>query len=182
MERILKERTLNIPNLLTFTRIVLLPVLVWRFRMGDRVGALIVYLAAMFTDVADGFIARQMNQITSVGKLLDPIADKLCLITLLFLFVSEGQIPDWMFRLVVAKEVVFILCSAAALWLGIVVSALPVGKITTFSFVLSTVARFLTLHVLADILLAVSLLLSCVSVIWYGAVFLSKLQTEKVIV
>lgn len=181
MERVLKDRALNIPNLLTVLRIGLLPAIVWRFRMGDRLGALLIYLAAMFTDVADGYIARRTNQISSLGKLLDPIADKLCLVTLLFLFAAEGQIPTWMFHVVVAKEVAFILCSAVALWFGIVVSALPVGKVTTLSFVLSTVARFLLLHTLADVLLMISLLFSCVSVIWYGVVLVRKFQAEKAI-
>ena len=160
---------------------MLLPVIVWRFREGDSMSALLIYLAAMLTDIADGVIARRTNQITAMGKLLDPIADKLCLVTLLFLFASDGQIPVWMLKAVVAKEAVFILCSAAALWFGIVVSALPVGKVTTFSFVLSTVARFLQLRMLSDVLLLISLLFSCVSVIWYGAVLWRRLQSERVI-
>jgi len=181
VERILKDRVLNAPNLLTVVRIALLPAIIWRFRLGDRMGALLIYLAAMFTDVADGFIARRTNQITALGKLLDPIADKLCLVTLLFLFAREGQIPAWMVQVIVAKEAAFILCSAAALWFGIVVSALPVGKITTLSFVLSTVARFLLLRMLADVLLIISLLFSLASMIWYGVVFVRRFQSERVI-
>lgn len=181
MERILKDQVLNVPNLLTCVRIALLPAIVWRFLASDRMGALLIYLAAMLTDVADGFIARRTHQITALGKLLDPIADKLCLVTLLVLFASEGQIPSWMLNFIIAKEAVFILCSAAALWFGVVVSALPIGKLTTFSFVFSTVARFLLLYALADVLLLISLLLSCVSVVWYGAVLAYKLQQEKAI-
>ena len=181
MERILKDRVLNIPNLLTVSRIMLLPAIVWRFRVSDRIGALLIYLAAMLTDVADGCIARHTNQITSLGKLLDPIADKLCLVTLLFLFASDGQISAWMLHAVIAKEAAFVLCSAVALWFGVVVSALPVGKVTTLSFVLSTIARFLQLYVVSDVLLMVSLMFSCVSVVWYGVVLMRKLQAEKVI-
>ncbi len=181
MERILKERIFNIPNLLTVTRIALLPAIVWRFRLGDRMGALLIYLAAMLTDAADGFIARRTNQITALGKLLDPIADKLCLVTILFLFASDGQIPAWMLHAVIAKEAAFVLCSAAALGLGIVVSALPVGKVTTLSFMLSTLACFLQLRMISYALLLASLVFSCVSVIWYGAVLMRKLQSEKAI-
>jgi len=181
VERVFKDRILNIPNLLTFARIALLPVIVWRFRMGDRTGALFIYLSAMLTDIADGVIARRTNQITSLGKLLDPIADKLSLVTVLYLFSSEGQIPGWMLHAVIVKEAAFIICSACALWFGIVVSALPVGKITTLSFVFSTTARFLLLRTVADALLMISLLFSCVAVIWYGAVFVRRFQTEKAI-
>ena len=63
--------------------------------MGDTTGALIVYMTAMLTDALDGIIARKTNQITALGKLLDPIADKLSLVTLLGLFVSNGEIPLW---------------------------------------------------------------------------------------
>ena len=144
-------------------------------------GAFLVYLAAMLTDVADGYIARRTNQITQLGKLLDPIADKLSLATMLFLFASQGQIPGWMVHLLVAKEVVFVLCSAAALRCGVVVSALPVGKVTTLSFVLSNIARFWQMKKLADILLMASLFLACVSAVWYAGVLMRRLQAERAI-
>ncbi|MBQ7886473.1 MAG: CDP-alcohol phosphatidyltransferase family protein [Clostridia bacterium] len=182
MERIRRENALNIPNLLTVLRIALLPVIVWCFRRGYTRHALIVYLAAMLTDAADGVIARRMNQITAIGKLLDPIADKLSLLTLLALFAADGQIPIWLLNVVILKEAVLILGSYAALRAGIVVSALPIGKLTTFSFILSTVVRFLRLRMLADILLWASLLLSLAALIWYGVVFVRRLQTEKAIV
>ena len=182
MERILKEDALNIPNLLTALRMALLPAIVWRFRGGDEMGALLIYLAAMMTDTADGVIARRTNQITAIGKLMDPLADKLCLLTLLALFAADGQIPVWLLNLVIAKEAVLVLGSAVALRFGIVVSALPIGKLTTMAFILSTAARFLSLRVLADLFLWVSLLLSFAALIWYGVVFVRKLQLRKVIV
>ena len=92
MEHIKQDQIINIPNALTVVRILLLPVVVWRFMIGDATGALIAYLAAMLTDALDGIIARKFNQITALGKLLDPLADKLSLVTLLGLFVSDGQI------------------------------------------------------------------------------------------
>lgn len=79
MEHIKQDQIINIPNTLTVIRILLLPVVVWRFVVGDATGALIAYLAAMLTDALDGIIARKFNQITALGKLLDPLADKLSL-------------------------------------------------------------------------------------------------------
>ena len=87
MEHIRKDKIFNIPNCLTAVRIALLPVVVWRYVIGDKTGALIAYLAAMLTDAVDGFIARKFDQVTALGKLLDPLADKLSLITLMTLFV-----------------------------------------------------------------------------------------------
>jgi len=179
VEWIHRERILNIPNLLTLIRIALLPAVSWRFRMGDSNGALALYMAAMLTDVLDGFIARRLNQITTLGKLLDPVADKMSLLTLICLFVAEGQIPLWFLVIVLLKEVILIAGSVAALHYGIVVQALPIGKVTTLMFVLSMFARFLSQRLLADILLMVSLALSLVAFGWYSIVLVSKLRDSQ---
>ena len=176
MDRIRREDALNLPNLLTVLRVALLPVIVWCFRRGSMRSALFVYLAAMLSDVADGCIARHTGKITEVGKLLDPVADKLCLLTLLVLFASEGQIPVWLVSVVVMKEALLILGGVAALKQGIVVSALPVGKLTTLSFVLSTCVRFLGWIRAADVLLWGSVMLSLAALIWYGAAFVKQIQ------
>lgn len=181
VERIRSENALSIPNLLTALRIALMPVIVWYFRRGNMRGALIVYLAAMLSDLADGFIARRFGQITSLGKLLDPIADKICLLTLLALFAADGQIPVYLLNIVFLKEVILVLGSGLALKHGIVVSALPIGKLTTFLFILSTAARFLALRRAADILLRASVVLSLAALIWYSATFIKRLQAQKAI-
>ena len=120
MEHIKQDQIINIPNALTVVRILLLPVVVWRFIIGDATGALIAYLAAMLTDALDGIIARKLNQITALGKLLDPLADKLSLVTLLGLFVSDGQIPLWVLAIILVKEVTMVIG-------GVVVKAIAAG-------------------------------------------------------
>lgn len=181
MERIRRENALNVPNFLTLLRIALMPLLAWCYRRGNMRGALIVYLAAMLSDAADGVIARRFGQITALGKLLDPIADKVCLLTILVLFAADGQIPVWFAHAVILKEAILILGSMAALREGIVVSALPIGKITTLAFVLATAARFLGLRIAADILLWISALLSLAALVWYTAAFFMKLHAQKAI-
>ena len=74
MEHIKQDQIINIPNILTVIRILLLPVVVWRFVVGDATGALIAYLAAMLTDALDGIIARKFNRITGAGQAADPLA------------------------------------------------------------------------------------------------------------
>ena len=159
-------------------RIALLPAVAWRFKVGDSKGALFFYLTAMLTDVVDGFIARKFNQITSLGKLLDPLADKLSLLTLTSLFVMDGQIPMWMLCVIIAKEAAMIIGGAGALKRGIIVYALPIGKVTTVAFTLSMVARFLSLRKIADTLLIVSVTLSIIALIWYAVVLLGRLRTQ----
>ena len=172
MEHIKQDQIINIPNALTVVRILLLPVVVWRFIIGDATGALIAYLAAMLTDALDGIIARKFNQITALGKLLDPLADKLSLVTLLGLFVSDGQIPLWVLAIILVKEVTMVIGGGVALKRGV---ALPIGKVTTVVFVLSIIARFLALTQIADTLLWISVALSMVALIWYAVDLMKKL-------
>jgi len=176
LEQIRRENALNFPNILTISRIVLLPAVVWRFRVGDTMGALWVYLAAMLTDAFDGMIARRFDQITSLGKLLDPIADKLSLITLLWLFVSDGQIPSSVLGIILVKEAALVAGGIAALRRGVVSCALPIGKVTTVLFIVSMAARFLAFRTAADISLSVSLVLSMASFFWYAVVMLRRLS------
>ena len=178
MELIRQERALNLPNTLTIIRIALLPLVVWRYVQGDIRGALAIYLLAMLTDVADGMIARRFNQITSLGKLLDPLADKLSLFVLLALFVWDGQIPVLPVQLILVKEIILILGSIAALSTGIVVSAAQIGKVTTLSFAGSVVCRFLAYRAMADILLWSSVYLSFAALVWYGFALIKRLQVK----
>ena len=179
MDQIRKEKIFNIPNLLTVIRIALLPAVVWRFKVGDSKGALFFYVIAMLTDAVDGFIARRFNQITSLGKLLDPIADKLSLLTLTGLFVMDDQIPGWVLAILLAKEAAMVIGGAVAFKRGIIVYALPIGKVTTVAFILSMVARFLSMRETADVLLGVSVVLSIIALVWYSCVMLKKLRTQR---
>ncbi|MGN0772205.1 MAG: CDP-alcohol phosphatidyltransferase family protein [Candidatus Ventricola sp.] len=179
MERIRWEESLNVPNLLTLLRMAMLPAVVWRYRLGDSSGALAVYLAAMLTDAVDGFIARRFHQITALGKLLDPIADKLSLLTLLGLFVADGQIPAWVMTIILIKEAILIAGGAAALQKGVVVYALPIGKVTTVVFILSMAARLMAFRRTADLLLSLSLVLSLLSLIWYSVVLLQRMSARS---
>ena len=176
MEHIRRDKIVNIPNFLTVVRIALLPVVVWRFLAGDTRGALAAYLFAMLTDAVDGIIARRFNQVTALGKLLDPIADKLSLVTLIGLFVGDGQIPLWVLGIILLKEVALVVGGAVALRRGIVVYALPIGKVTTVAFVTSIVVRFLGWRSTADVLLGVSVVLSMAALVWYSLDLMKKLN------
>lgn len=174
MEQIRKDKVFNLPNCLTVLRIAFLPVVVWRFMVGDKLGALVFYLLAMLTDALDGILARRLNQITALGKLLDPLADKLSLLTLLYLFVVDGDIPLWVLCVELLREIAMVIGAAVALHWGIVVYALPIGKITTVCFVLSIVGRFVGLTAPADALLYAALALSLVALVWYTVVLVGN--------
>ena len=162
-------------NQVTALRIAFLPAVVWRFQAGDRFGALGFYLLAMLTDAADGILARRLNQITALGKLLDPLADKLSLLTLLWLFVAEKAIPLWVLFVELLREVALIIGGVVALRRGVVVYALPIGKVTTVGFVLSIVARFVGIVPVADALLYISVALSMIALAWYTVVTMRRI-------
>jgi CDP-diacylglycerol--glycerol-3-phosphate 3-phosphatidyltransferase len=107
---------MNIPNALTLLRIFFVPVLVALLvqeKMQVQIGpwslsnefvALGVFLAAAFTDLLDGYLARRWNQITTVGMLLDPIADKLLISASLVALVQVHRVPSWMAVLIIGRE------------------------------------------------------------------------------
>jgi CDP-diacylglycerol--glycerol-3-phosphate 3-phosphatidyltransferase len=107
---------MNIPNALTLLRIFFVPVLVallvqekMQLQIGpwfvsNELVALGVFLAAAFTDLLDGYLARRWNQITTVGMLLDPIADKLLISASLIALVQVHRVPGWMAVLIIGRE------------------------------------------------------------------------------
>ncbi|MBV9265277.1 MAG: CDP-diacylglycerol--glycerol-3-phosphate 3-phosphatidyltransferase, partial [Acidobacteriaceae bacterium] len=105
------------PNLLTLVRIFLVPLLVaalvqqdWRIQVDDHLliandfFALTVFLAAAVTDLLDGYLARRWKQVTTVGTLLDPIADKLLISAALISLVEIRLLPGWLVILIISRE------------------------------------------------------------------------------
>ena len=104
---------MNIPNALTILRIFFVPLLVaalvednaWvRFPVTNEWLALGIFLAAACTDLLDGYLARRWKQVTTVGTLLDPIADKLLISASLISLVQVGVLPGWMAILIIGRE------------------------------------------------------------------------------
>jgi CDP-diacylglycerol---glycerol-3-phosphate 3-phosphatidyltransferase len=112
---IIKSAGMNLPNLLTLLRIFFVPLLVAALLAGDlgwssvpgasgELFALAVFLAAAATDLLDGYLARRWGQVTTVGTLLDPIADKLLIMAALISLVWVHRVPAWMAILIVGRE------------------------------------------------------------------------------
>ncbi len=126
---------LNVPNALTVIRILLVPVLVVALLEktggGDLLAA-VVFVVASFTDAIDGRIARSRNSVTTFGKLMDPIADKLLIIAALIALVSLDRVAAWVAMVIIAREfAVTVLRVAAGTQQGVVISASPLGKLKT---------------------------------------------------
>lgn len=121
----------NLPNLLTVVRIGLIPVFVALFSSPTPVRAMAaaaVFVIAALTDWLDGFFARRRSQITKLGRLLDPIADKLLVLSGLILLVQFHQVAALLALLIIAREVIVTGIRAIAAAEGIVMSAETTGK------------------------------------------------------
>jgi cardiolipin synthase len=99
---------LNLPNFLTLIRIVLIPFFLVLLASQLYFDALLVFILGGVTDALDGFIARRMNQKTSLGAILDPVADKLLLMSSFIMLGMMGGIPLWLVVLVVSRDTVIL--------------------------------------------------------------------------
>jgi CDP-diacylglycerol--glycerol-3-phosphate 3-phosphatidyltransferase len=130
------RRHLTLPNQLTLLRLLLIPVvgytLTASFSYHDQVSAA-VYATAAATDTLDGHIARKRKLITQLGKFLDPLADKLLVITVLIVLVSAAAIPFWVVVVIIAREFLITGLRSIAAAQGVVVGSTPWGKSKTLT-------------------------------------------------
>ena len=133
----------TIPNLLSFIRILLIPVFAVLFYRQEYGWAILTLVLSGLSDFFDGKIARKFNQISALGKMLDPVADKLTQVTLaVLLFLSFNKAQDatlkafsWVFLVFIVKEIVMVLGGAVMLACGIRPGAAEIyGKVATFAF------------------------------------------------
>ncbi|GGJ13690.1 CDP-diacylglycerol--glycerol-3-phosphate 3-phosphatidyltransferase [Alicyclobacillus cellulosilyticus] len=103
---------MNLPNTLTLFRLLLIPFYLWSFYSTPsphKVGALFVLLVAGLTDILDGYIARKRNAQTQAGQLLDPLADKLMMVAVLFSLIQSNRVPWGAAGLLVLRDAAMIL-------------------------------------------------------------------------
>jgi CDP-diacylglycerol--glycerol-3-phosphate 3-phosphatidyltransferase len=127
-------RHLTLPNQLTFLRLLLVPVIwytltatfAWHYQ-----ASVAVYASAAATDTLDGRIARRRRTVTELGKFLDPLADKILVITVLLTLVSAALVPVWVVVVILAREFVIQGVRFVAAGQGVVVASTPWGKSKT---------------------------------------------------
>jgi cardiolipin synthase (CMP-forming) len=90
------KRVFSIPNLLSFLRLATVPVFVWLFIVDEPNAAVALYAAAAWTDFFDGYLARRLNAVTELGKLLDPLADRVFIVALAVALVAADALPLWL--------------------------------------------------------------------------------------
>jgi CDP-diacylglycerol---glycerol-3-phosphate 3-phosphatidyltransferase len=134
---------LNLPNALTLVRILLVPVLVVALTVetpGGSTVAAIVFAIAAFTDGLDGYIARSRQSVTTFGKVMDPVADKLMIAAALISLVSLDRLAAWVAMLIIAREFAVSGLRIAAGQQGVVIPASGLGKVKTIVQVAAVLA------------------------------------------
>ena len=127
---------MGLPDQLTVARAASVPVVVLLFELefqGHAYWATAVFAVAMATDWFDGRIARRRGHTSALGSLLDPIADKILVLSVLIVLIDLGVVPGWMVAAIVAREFLVSGLRLAAMERGIVVQARDLGKLKTWS-------------------------------------------------
>ncbi len=158
----------NVPNVLTMLRILAVPVLVVALLDetpdGDVIAAIVFALAAA-TDGLDGYIARRRQQVTTFGKLMDPLADKLLVIAALVSLVSLDRLAAWIAMVIIARELAVTGLRTVAAEQGVVIAASWLGKLKTalqIAAILALIA-FDPAPLWADVLLYVAVAVTVIS-------------------
>ena len=139
---------MNTANKLTMVRIVMIPVFLAVLYInfpGSRYAAMIVFIAAGLTDIADGHIARTRGQVTDFGKFMDPLADKVLVIAAMLWFIEQGIMPAWAALIVIIREFMVTALRLIAANDGRVIAAAVSGKIKTVVTMLCLTLMFLPL-------------------------------------
>lgn len=148
---------MNLPNKLTLFRIILVPIMVI-VSFFDIPGSFLgisttmwilnlIFIIASITDKLDGYLARKNNQVTTFGKFLDPIADKILVVTAMILLVEMGRLPAWIPIIVIFREFVVSGYRLIAVQSeGKVIAANIWGKLKTVTQMLGIICMFLTNH------------------------------------
>ena len=174
----------TVPNILTGCRFAIVPVLMFLLQpdLGDLAAllAFFLFLSGALTDLADGYLARKYGIVSVLGKLMDPLADKMLVATPLIMLIPMGRIPAWVSLLIISREMAVTGLRGLAAASGIVVSASGLGKIkSVFQYTALCILIFPLglfplpfLHDLGRIILYVSLLLT----LWSGFDYFVRLQ------
>lgn len=135
---------------ITLARVALIPVFMALLLLHQNVAALIVFIVASATDFVDGYIARHYNQVSDFGKFLDPLADKLLVISAMLIFIQWGRMPAWVVMLVLTREFAVSGLRMIAAANGNVIAAGWSGKVKTASTMVGLCAMILFTNQILD--------------------------------
>jgi cardiolipin synthase (CMP-forming) len=166
---------LNLPNLITLGRILLVPVVVWAIASREMQIAFLVFLIAGVSDAVDGFLAKRLNMTSDLGAHLDPLADKVLIVSIYIALGITEAIPRWIVILVVSRDILIVGGVMLSWFLGkpmrvkpVLVSKLnTVAQIVFACLVLGSLAFGVALDTTQDVIMAIVAALTLASVGFY---------------
>lgn len=171
---------MNIPNILTFSRILLVPLFILFFFSHNPNSLQIsvaIYFAAGITDILDGYIARKYNIITKLGTVIDPLADKLMLLTVLFCLTLKLFIPPWIFFIMASKEIFMIIFGISLYHKNVVIPANFFGKISSLLFYIAILFAIYSPFI-GIILIYVAVISAIIAFVNYTNVYLDNRENK----
>lgn len=164
-------KILNVPNLLSISRLVLLPLILFLIATHQYITALFFMIISWLTDALDGYIARKTNQVTNMGKILDHFVDKIWVGTILVTLVITRDLPWWIVGPVIFRDILIVVGSSVLIQKkNFIYSSHVLGKITGFFFAVLMVVYLLDfshINLVRNILLTIVGILIVVSFSYY---------------
>jgi CDP-diacylglycerol--glycerol-3-phosphate 3-phosphatidyltransferase len=184
-----KKRVFNLPNAITMLRIGIIPVLFFLLLSPDSTGSLVIaciFVIAALTDLLDGYIARRYQIVTTMGKFLDPIADKLVVNTAMILMIPIGRIPAWIVAIIIIRDFTVDGIRTIASSEGIIIGSSRLAKQKTLCQVVAVTALMIhypflgaDAHLVGIAILYVALFLTLYSGLDYLVKFFKEILNKK---
>ena len=159
----------NIPNYITFLRILLIPVYLYYFIQGNIEAAALFFAISAVTDFFDGFIARKFNLKSEFGKLLDPIADKLTIVSILLVLIYLNIIPRLLSYIILAREIFIFLSGIITYFFGLnFINSSFIGKLSIALLYLAIAFKLLNIDYFGNILFYIVIPINIISAVDYS--------------
>jgi CDP-diacylglycerol---glycerol-3-phosphate 3-phosphatidyltransferase len=187
MEKLSRQQILSLPNGITVSRILAIPLILVLLKNPDpkyQIMTAVLFLLASVTDMLDGYLARKRELVTTLGKFLDPMADKLLIVTALIGLITTRGIPVWMVIVIVGREIAVTGLRGIAVSQGMVIAASRLGKYKTVFEVASVTFFILNGNYLSIRFYHVGMALLWIAVIlavWSGIDYFRKFLKEIII-
>ncbi len=153
----------HIPNILSIFRVIDLVIVILFLEYNLNIYALLFFILGVLSDFLDGQIARRTNTVTTIGKIIDPLADKVLVIGILIAMIKTIQIPYWMVIVIVAREFAVTGLRVIASSENVIISANVWGKIKTTSQFIAVSVLMLNYYTIGVYLLLASIIFTVIS-------------------
>ena len=182
-----RSEIFNLPNTITLLRLAVIPVLLLLLLDPGRVLSMVIavlFIIASVTDLVDGYVARKYNIVTTMGKFLDPVADKLVVTTAMIMLIPIDRIPAWIVALIIMRDLVVDGLRSIASADGLVIDASRLGKQKTLCQIIAVSALLihydtvfsLDAHAVGIVVLYLALAMT----VWSGADYFMKFYDQKI--